>query len=236
METGGLQIDRARPTGRVEVSIAENEPSYDIITDSAFDCISAVELPELFSGGILYHGTLALRQPEACEALRAVSSHRALKIFLDVNLRSPWWRREMVLDLLKQAHWAKMNEHELQLLAEDNPDIQTQMAALQTRYELEQLIVTRGEQGALVRCASGAMHVFPPKKITSFVDTVGAGDAFSAVYIHGLRAGWSIAQTGDRAQEFAARVIGLRGATTTDPTFYQAFIKAASTLGFPPHH
>ncbi len=38
------------------------------------------------------------------------------------------------------------------------------------------------------------------------VDTVGAGDAFSAVFILGLSKGWSTALTLERALEFAAAV------------------------------
>ena len=65
----------------------------------------------------------------------------------------------------------------------------------------------------------------PPEKLERFVDTVGAGDAFTAVYIHGLRAGWGIPQTLEVAQRFAGKVIGLRGATTDDPEFYRDFIQ-----------
>ncbi|MDD2464898.1 MAG: carbohydrate kinase [Desulfobulbus sp.] len=231
MENSAVQIDTKHPTGRVEVRIVNNEPSYDIIADSAYDFIDAAKLPDdLVEGGMLYHGTLALRHPSSFQALHELTQRKKLQIFLDVNLRTPWWQREVVLSLLHNAHWAKMNEHELQLLAPTGTDIQQQMAALQAECALEQLIVTRGEQGALVREMSGEMHVFGAEPASQVMDTVGAGDAFSAVFIHGLRAGWPIAQTVRRAQYFAGKVIGLRGAITTDPSFYQAFMDALNTL------
>ncbi|MGE4559173.1 MAG: carbohydrate kinase [Desulfobulbus sp.] len=232
METGGVQVDAAHPTGRVEVTIVKNEPSYDIVADSAYDFIAADELPDPghCSGGILYHGTLALRHPTARLALDELRKRNNLKVFIDVNLRPPRWQRDMVLDLLKNAHWAKMNQDELQQLAGTAADMHEQMAVLQAACGLEQLIVTRGEHGVLVRTDLGAVHVLQPEKVERLVDTVGAGDAFSAVYLHGLLAGWPVAETVNLAQSFAGKVIGLRGATTADPVFYQEVKKLFASV------
>ncbi len=231
MERNALQMDELHPTGRVEVRIVDNEPSYDIVADSAYDFIAAAELPGQSGGGLLYHGTLALRNPIAMEAFSAFSSNKALKVFLDVNLRSPWWEKERVHSLLHRAHWAKMNEHELRLLTGLTTPLQDQMAALQEQCGLEQLIVTQGARGALVRAVSGEIYSFKPEVADRFVDTVGAGDAFSAVYIHGLRSRWPIAEIGNRAQAFASKVISLRGATTTNFAFYRTFKDSLGEFG-----
>ena len=55
------------------------------------------------------------------------------------------------------------------------------------------------------------------------VDTVGAGDAFSAVTLLGLIRRWPWPLVLERAQELAGAVVGLRGATSTDPAFYEPF-------------
>jgi len=224
LSTAEVQIDDKHPTGRVEVSITDNEPCYTIVPDSAFDFISAPQLGEPLDGGIIYHGTLCLRNKQSRSALREIIRNRNLKIFLDVNLRSPWWQREEVCSWLPDATWVKMNQQELALLGGQTSDIRQQMAELQTMYGLAQLIVTCGEQGALIRSANGQFHTLVPENTPSLVDTVGAGDAFSAVYIHGLRRGWSIAKTLHQAQRFAGKIIAVRGATTSDTTFYQQFI------------
>ena len=221
MSTADVQIDKVRPTGRVEVTITDGEPSYDIVADSAYDFISAEQLGEPIMAGILYHGTLCLRNLKARDTLSKISRNKNLKIFLDVNLRPPWWQRDEVFDWLKGAAWVKMNQEELRLLGAAATDIHQQMAELQTSCGLEQLIVTRGEQGALVRTIDGEFHSQRPEKAEHLIDTVGAGDAFSAVYIHGLRAGWTITTTLAKAQKFASKVIGIRGATTTDAAFYK---------------
>lgn len=228
MSTTAVQIDTEHPTGRVEVALSGGEPSYDIVAESAFDFIAADQLCEPLAAGILYHGTLCLRNQTSRNTLHEIAQSSDLKIFLDVNLRPPWWQRDEVFDWLKHADWVKMNEKELNLLGSSATDIRQQMTELQSSCRLEQLIVTRGKKSTLVRTRDGEFHALLPEKVThQLVDTVGAGDAFSAVYIHGLRAGWPTAVTLHYAQQFAGQVIGLRGATTTDPTFYQNFIASS---------
>ncbi|HEY5673443.1 MAG TPA: carbohydrate kinase [Malonomonas sp.] len=224
MNTTAVQIDTEHPTGRVEVTITDGEPSYDIVADSAYDFISAEQLGDPIAAGILYHGTLCLRNQTARDALHEIAQRAEIRIFLDVNLRPPWWQRDEVFAWLKNAHWVKMNQEELRLLGAGATDIRQQMAELQSTCGLEQLIVTRGEQSTLVRTAAGEFHSLVPKKAEHLVDTVGAGDAFSAVYIHGLRAGWPTEVTLHHAQQFASKIVGLRGATTADSVFYQEFI------------
>nr|WP_320012490.1 carbohydrate kinase [uncultured Desulfobulbus sp.] len=229
MNLSALQKDPNRPTGRVNVEIIDNEPQYDIVANSGYDAIDASALPLGWQTGILYHGTLALREKRSQQALEQLAGQDGQQIFLDVNLRAPWWQKAQVLSWLQKAHWAKMNEHELALLTDSSQDIGQQMDALLSQCGLEQLIVTCGAEGARVLTQQKEHFRFQAKEAPVFVDTVGAGDAFSAVYIHGLRAGWSLADIGCFAQDFASRVIGLRGATTNDPAFYRNFLQA--TLG-----
>ena len=228
LDAAAVQVDAEHPTGRVEVMIQDNEPSYDIVADSAYDYISAEQVNKPLSTSILYHGTLCLRSRTSRNALREITRHHNVKIFLDVNLRPPWWQRDEVFDWLKSSHWVKMNQEELRLLGGTAADLQQQMAELQESCGLEQLIVTRGEHGTLIRTAAGEFHSLIPEKVERLVDTVGAGDAFSAVYIHGLRVGWPIETSLYHAQLFASKIIGLRGATTTDSAFYQEFIRSFS--------
>lgn len=71
--------------------------------------------------------------------------------------------------------------------------------------------------------AGGERLTVAPRPDTEVVDTVGAGDAFSAVLLLGLSSEWPLPLTLQRAQEFAAAVVGCRGATIADPDFYKAF-------------
>lgn len=229
MDTAAVQIDPEHPTGRVEVRIENHEPSYQILADCAYDFIAAETLSSVPSAGMVYHGTLGLRNPVSRNAFARLAEHQPA-LFLDVNLRPPWWQKAEVFHWLEQARWVKLNQHELGLLGFGAGDLRQEMARLQSQFQLEQLILTRGEAGALVRTAQGEYYQVAPQKAYPLVDTVGAGDAFTAVYIHGLRAGWSVTETLAAAQRFAGKIISLRGATTTDVDFYRNFINSCTSL------
>jgi len=227
MNTAGVQHDPRRPTGRVVIEIVDAEPRYQIEPDSAYDFIAAEALPAKAAGAdLLYHGTLALRNQTSREALEALLQRGHAAVFLDVNLRSPWWRQEELEACLQRACWVKLNREELRQLGFCNDDPERASAELQERFALEQVILTSGAQGALVRTLAGKIHRVVPEPAAAFFDAVGAGDAFTAVYLHGLLAGWSIPASLQAAQRFASRVVGLRGATTRDREFYRAFKKS----------
>ena len=225
MNSSGVQRDPVHPTGQVEVKIIDHEPHYNIIPDCAYDFIDAEKLPRLAPDSVLYHGTLALRSAVSRRALHQLAQQPGVAIFLDVNLRTPWWRPTEVFQWLRQARWVKLNQDELHLLGYTSKDLRQAMIGLQEQFQLEQVILTRGEAGTWVATAEGEFHTAAPEKLERFVDTVGAGDAFTAIYLHGLRAGWGIPQTLEVAQRFAGKVIGLRGATTDDPEVYRDFIQ-----------
>jgi len=47
--------------------------------------------PGLKKGTLLYHGTLALRNQTSANTLESIRSMMSPYVFMDVNLRSPWW-------------------------------------------------------------------------------------------------------------------------------------------------
>ena len=224
MDTSAVQIDPVHPTGHVQIEMADGEPHYTITPEVAYDFIEAAAVPSMEDGGMLYHGSLALRHSVSRDAFTALAGHPARDLFIDINLRPPWWRQEEVAGWLAQARWAKMNEHELRDLGFASTDVKTNMSNLQSRYGMEQLIVTRGKEGVLVRAGDGAFHAVPPGELERRVDTVGAGDAFSGVCLHGLRSGWPLQDILERARDFAEKVIGIRGATPSDPDFYKDYV------------
>ena len=221
MDVHSIQSDPEHPTGRVEVTISNNEPQYEIVKNAAYDYIAKLNDHTLSSNGILYHGSLALRNKQPNSALDALYSQTYLPIFIDVNLRDPWWEKRNIETWLHRARWAKLNENELNVLGFNHQDIKQSILAFQTQFQLEQVIVTRGELGALVCTIDYQFYHVTQPRIEHFIDTVGAGDAFTARYIHGLLCDEVIEKTIDAAQKFAIKVIGLRGAISSDPDFYQ---------------
>jgi fructokinase len=223
MDATGLQVDPAHPTGTVEVTFADGEPHFDIVAERAYDFVDSSNLPPVDEAGLVVHGTLALRHPVSRDACQRLREHLEAPAFVDVNLRAPWWEQERVAGALRSARWAKLNGDELSALATGGT-VEERMSRLQQDAGLELLVVTLGERGALARTASGGIEsVAPTTREISVVDTVGAGDAFAAVLVLGLLRSWPLAVTLPRAQAFAEAVVGVRGATVTDPAFYTAF-------------
>ncbi len=225
MSRNALQTDCEHPTGSVRVLIQDGEPHYEIVADCAYDFIDGKLLETKSTQGVLYHGSLAIRNPVAHAALQAVKDRHQGKVFIDVNLRPPWWDRETLLPLLQDADWVKLNEAELAALCPESLGVEAAMLEFYQLFDLETLVVTRGEKGA-VACDS-RMHfvaIEPPAR-TTVVDTVGAGDAFAALLLLGLNRQWPLEETLERAQEFACAMVGRRGATVADREFYREFIE-----------
>jgi fructokinase len=225
MRLDGVQQDPGHPTGRVQVSLtADNEPAYTIVPDCAYDFIDSAALPAGGSCELLYHGTLALRNPVSREALQALKRENSGGTFIDVNLRAPWWDRDAVIATLAGMRWIKLNNHELGLLVPDGNDMDEAIDLFMRRYAPELLIVTLGEAGALAVSGTGErVHAAPDRKHV-VVDTVGAGDAFASVVLLGVTRRWPLSLIMQRAQSFASAVVGMRGATVSDMAFYQPFL------------
>lgn len=227
LDTGGLQSGAFEHTGQVRVHIENGEPAYEIVRPVAWD---AIETPDpLPQCDLLYHGSLALRSERSRESLMALRTAAPKTIFVDVNLRDPWWDRDSVADLLGGAHWVKFNEDELDLLAPAGQDWKSRACAMVESHALDGLVVTRGGRGASLFTGSGDYLETRPEGIANVVDTVGAGDAFAAVMILGITRGWPLQTCLDRAQQLASAVVGQQGATVYDPGFYSPFSRGWET-------
>jgi fructokinase len=225
MDTVGLQHDALHATGQVQVSLNQGEPSYDIVDGVAYDFIDAQQLDSP-PCRMLYHGSLGLRNEVSRKALEHLKQTLTPVVFMDVNLRAPWWQREQVLEWVRQADWVKLNEEELALLQGRDRDVESHAAAFLRQYQLEGLVVTRGAKGASLLMRDQASVEVAPVAALQVVDTVGAGDALASVLLLGLNLGWPMSLSLERAQHFASAVVGQRGATVDQPEFYHPFLKA----------
>ncbi len=220
MDTEALQVDQSLATGKVTISLQDGEPSYDIVSPCAYDAIEPPTV-QLSSCRLLYHGSLALRHEQSRAALEHLLASDPECIFVDVNLRTPWWQKSGILSMIGQAHWIKLNIDELDLLHPRDQPMPQRLSALINEYRLEGVILTHGGAGAEVMTETGEHVNVSPGSDIEVVDTVGAGDAFTSVMITGLVNDWPLQTTLDRAQAFASKIVGQRGATVSDPGFYR---------------
>jgi fructokinase len=226
MDVSGLQFDHHHPTGRVEIALEGGQPRFEILPEQAYDFIEVGALPPVDDCALLYHGSLALRRDDSRHALERLKQGSRGKVFLDVNLRPPWWRLDDVHRWLYAADWVKLNDDELAQLVPQATDAGHAMRDMLQEHALELLILTRGAAGAVLINAAGEEFSVAPSGRVEVVDTVGAGDAFTSVLLLGLSRGWPAPVTLERAQEFASAIVGVRGATVPDPGFYRPFINA----------
>lgn len=225
MDTSGLQLDSAHATGIVDVSFYDGEPSYNIVENSAWDFIDHQATPDIDQHSVLYHGSLALRHPVAASSLDDLKEKCSTSIFIDVNLRPPWWELSLIDSILQQSQWIKLNIDELALIVPQQEDTEARVRYLLSNLDVELIVITQGSAGAMAVTRNESCTV-QPDHTSHVVDTVGAGDAFSSVLLLGLHKAWSLQVILNRAQQFASAVVSQRGATTQDKAFYKPFINA----------
>ena len=224
MDTSAVNTDAQLASGKVEIQLINDEPEYEIVSPSAWDSIGYNHaLPA--DCELLYHGSLALRHEHNRSLLGSLLQHKPHDVFLDVNLRNPWWDRNEILNMITDCDWLKLNIDELDLIYPSSQSSMTRMQALIEQHGLKGVILTQGSAGAKLMSENGSLHQVAPASEVEIIDTVGAGDAFTSVIITGLIKKWPMAITLQRAQLFASAIVGQRGATVSSRDFYQSFIQ-----------
>jgi fructokinase len=231
LDTAAVQRDSNHPTGQVEVRLEDGEPSFEIAPDRAYDHLADdVDLPAVLGEppALVYHGTLINRAEPSRLAVQAMRTRSEAPVFLDVNLRSPWWTEGSVKQSLFGARWVKLNLEELRLLREaadgERFDPVAAAQAFRETFALEAVVVTRGAAGAVLVLRDRVLDRRPPVVVRPR-DTVGAGDAFSAVFIAGLIAGWEPEICLARALDLAAVMCTVQGAVSHDDGLYQRVLQ-----------
>jgi fructokinase len=222
LDAAGVERDPTLPTGQVRVSLTGDEPQYEILPDRAYDRIALDGDPP--PPACVYHGSLALRDPASRDALRQLLERTQAPVFLDVNLRDPWWEPAVLERLLERARWCKLNERELACLGGPG-DPEAAAGRLLGRHGMERVFVTRGAGGAFALARDGGIDRVAPPPGAVVVDTVGAGDGFAAGLIAGLLQGWPLPLTLARAQGLASAICAVRGAILTRRESYRGVLQ-----------
>jgi fructokinase len=146
--------------------------------------------------------------------LRVLDALPAATRFYDVNLRPGFDSPELVSELLARATVVKMNESEMSAVSQFNglpPELEDFCRAAAQRFGWRAVCVTLGERGCAV-LADGQYAVAAGYPVT-VADSVGAGDAFAAAFLHGLAQGWPVSRVATFANRVGSVVASRVGAT-----------------------
>ena len=234
-----IQTDPRRPTGTVRVTLdAAGVPAYRITEGVAWDAIEWTPAVAALAGEAeaVCHGTLAQRADTSCDTIQTFlhecrsgpggSAHRVF----DVNLRQHYYTKPRITWSLSRSHTVKLNADELAALADlfgwpGTTDAE-RVAGLfrSSAAETRLVILTRGADGCTVYPERGEPLTMPAPP-ANVVDTVGAGDAFTAAMVCMQLEGRPPGDDLRFALHYAARVCEHRGAT---PTIDRAEVERAA--------
>lgn len=232
LNTAGVQRDKHFPTGQVKVTFTPQGHRFEILNHQAYDFLdekTALAILNAQTPAMLYLGTLALRNTQARAVAKKIVEKIDCPIFCDINLRAPWYSAQVITWVLQMADTVKINHEEL---AEIAPmlgiagDAEQQAWALLKQYKLKRLLVTRGEAGSWWLEQNGEIKKIGQARLEKpLIDTVGAGDAYSAVAMLGLLKTWETETILQRASTFSAAICTVRGAVPPEKNFYTPFLE-----------
>lgn len=239
MSEAGVQVDPLEETGRVVVERQAKGHRFVILPNQAYDYINpeqALGAAAEVDAGMLYFGTLAQRGPRSRDTLYALFEATSATRYLDLKLFDGVDER-CVFHALHAANIVKVNEEELATLfgwyfdlaagaaALTGEEVRASCMALVQMFDLQALILTLAHRGSVYFGADGQTIVNRDNPQPPFViDTVGAGDAFSAMFLLGRARGWTLELTLTRANEFAGAICALSGAVPRDMNFYDKWV------------
>ena len=227
LSTAAIAVTDRYPTGYVEALLDDRGvATYPFPDDVAWDHLEINDTAKAAAttAAAVCFGTLCQRSADSRRVIEGFLHQlppAVVKVF-DVNLRQHFYSPEIVRTSLEQADIVKLNDDELPVLAgffQLTGGASNQLGQLRERFGLRLAILTRGGQGSLLVSASEISD--HPGITVSLVDTIGAGDSFTALVTVGMLLGLPLAEINDRANRLAAWVCSRPGAMPAIPAEFR---------------
>ncbi len=217
------------PTGSVHVTLNYGIPEYNIVENVAWDYIPLTDnaLTLVKKADAICYGTLASRNDVSHDTIITLLKHAnpsSLRLF-DINLRSSYYSKPVITELITYANIFKINSDEAivlkSMLDVDISDDDLCRMILE-KYNLKYLIYTNGSLSSSIYTADTVSTLkTPPVRVN---DTIGAGDAFSGAFLYYTLSGLSLEDAHHMAVNISAFVCTQSGAWPKYPETMQKFM------------
>jgi fructokinase len=217
--SGQLQIDHNYPTGKVDVTLDEGQPSYYIHKGCGWEFIDVKKIkpPSFF-----VFGSLALFFKNNKQSFKNYRNQFSETVFVcDLNLRKPFYDKSTIDLCLNATDILKINDEELIFLSQQYK-VENVIEWLKAEFNIDKILLTEGSKGATLFW-EGQIISCEVKKVNSIIDTVGAGDSFTSIFLHGLINELPLDISMQRAADFAGLICQNSGAVPSDLAIYEKF-------------
>ena len=190
LDVSCIEISAKFKTGKVKVILNDKgSASYDIKYPRAWDNIKitqeSINLVKQSDGFVF--GSLAARDDFSRKTLYELIEHAKFKVF-DLNLRSPYYSREVISYLMNKADFIKFNDDELYEVFKDEGSkylsLEQNIRYISKKTNTNNICVTKGPHGAVLMY-DGKFY-YNSGYLIKVIDTVGSGDSFLASLINKL--------------------------------------------------
>lgn len=213
-----IDEDEKYQTGVVEISLDDkNNAEYNIKFPSSWDYIGLNKkiIEACKNADAFIYGSLSSRTHDSKETLHHLLQISKYNVF-DINLRPPFYSKEMLMPLLYKANLIKLNEEEIIRVLEiigysSTFDLHKDLKMLSELTKTESVCVTLGKNGAVFLNKGKIYHQESFK--VNVLDTVGAGDSFLSALVHGVLNSNLPEKILKRACAIGAMVASSKGAT-----------------------
>ena len=216
VSSDAIQVGEDYKTGVVNVMINEKgNASYDILYPSSWDKIVLTNsmIDKVSKSDAFIFGSLICRDEVSRSTLYSLLSKAKYKV-LDINLRAPYYTTEVLIELMTNADFIKLNDEELHEISQklESPynSFEQNIKFIAEKTKTKHVCVTKGAFGAVLYYNN--KFYYNSGYFIKVVDTVGAGDSFLASLIVKLLRGKSPQKALNYACAIGALVAGQEGA------------------------
>lgn len=195
-----ISIVSESPTGTVTVALNDaGKPTYTIHEGAAWDRIawSDALAGKVKLADAVCFGTLGQRSKISRNTIRKcieIARDAGIPRLVDINLRPPFTDAACIRESIALASILKLSDEELSEVCAacgiDNRESEDdRLRQLRESQHLEMVVMTCGANGAVLVTSNEVVHQPGIAVAVAVVDTVGAGDSFTASFLLGLLRG-----------------------------------------------